>query len=62
MQALTVNELSDKFSMSRNQIIEICKTKGSPAFKKGVGKTSPWLCFPDKFEIFLKQLSEKYKG
>lgn len=62
MPALTVNELSEEFSMSPNQIKEICRTKGSPAFKKGYGKTSPWLCFSDKFEEFLKQLAAEYKG
>lgn len=62
MKALTIKELSEVFSMSTNQITEICKIKGSPAFKKGIGKTSPWLCFGDKFENFLKEQASKYKG
>lgn len=62
MAALTIKELSEEFSMSPNQITEICKMKGSPAFKKGIGKTSPWLCFGDKFENFLKEQASKYKG
>jgi hypothetical protein len=62
MPALTVKELSKEFSMSTNQITELCKTKGSPAFKKGSGKTSPWICFPDKFEAFLVKKSEEWKG
>lgn len=62
MYALTAKELSKMFNMSEQTVKQVCKTKGSPAFKKGIGKKSPWLCFPDKFEIFLKQLSEKYKG
>ncbi len=62
MPALTVKELAEVFSMSHNQITEICRMKGSPAFKKGVGKTSPWVCFKDKFEAFLIEQASKYKG
>ncbi|WP_455718017.1 hypothetical protein [Anaerosporobacter sp.] len=48
--------------MSEQTVKELCRTKGSPAYKKGVGKTSPWICFDDKFEQFIVSKSNQYKG
>lgn len=62
MPALTVKELSVKFNMSEQTVKEICKTKGSPAYKIGTGKYSPWACYDDKFEQFIIKLADKYKG
>lgn len=61
-QAMTIEELAHTFNMSERQIAELCRRKGSPAFKKGEGRTSAWMCFPDKFENFLQRKSEPWKG
>ena len=61
-KAMTVRELSETFGVSYNQCIIICKIKGSPAYKSGVGRTSPWLCMPSKFEEFMQKNAEKWKG
>lgn len=61
-KAMTVKELCENFRLSYGQCLVICKTKGSPAYKSGLGKTASWLCMPSKFEAFMQKNAEKWKG
>lgn len=61
-KALSADELSELFSMGHTTTVEICKTKGSPAFKKGDGATSQWMCFAKDFLNFQQMRSKQWKG
>lgn len=61
-KAMSIKELASAFNISELQANTLCRCKGSPAFKIGEGKSSNWMCFPDKFEAFLQKKSEQWKG
>jgi predicted HicB family RNase H-like nuclease len=61
-KAVDIKTLSQIFGMSKNSIYEACRTKGSPAYKTGTGKTSHWVCFPNDMKVFLQKEAEKFKG
>lgn len=61
-QALDVARLSEMFGMSKKTIYVVCRTKGSPAYKAGTGRTSHWVCFPSEMKAFLQKLSAPFKG
>lgn len=61
-QALDVIKLSEMFGVSKETIYEVCRTKGSPAYKAGRGRTSHWVCFPNEMKQFMQKLSEPFKG
>lgn len=58
----TTYQLSEQFNMNYRQVIIILSMKGSPAFKKGMGKKSDWLCDDEEFKRFLQKQSEKHKS
>lgn len=60
--AVGIEELSQMFGISRTQVIILCRTKGSPAFKAGDSRRAPWLCFPSEFKRWRTQQAEKWKG
>lgn len=39
--AVGIEELSQMFGISRTQVIILCRTKGSPAFKAGDSRRAP---------------------
>lgn len=61
-KAMNTAELSDMFGISKNQVIILCKIKGSPAFRAGNSKKAPWLCFPSEFKKWRLHQAEAWKG
>lgn len=61
-RALTIPELCETFGVSKDSMYILCRTKGSPAFKSGSGRTSHWVCFPDDMKTFMQKISEPFKG
>lgn len=60
--AVGIDDLSKMFGISKHQIIILCRTKGSPAFKAGDSNKAPWLCFPSEFKRWRIQQAERWKG
>lgn len=61
-KAMSATQLADTFCISYMQVTRLCKMKGSPAYKTGPGKTATWICMPSKFEKFMLDMSERWKG
>lgn len=59
---MNVAQLAQKFDLSAATVREICAMKGSPAYRSGTGRTSPWRCDVNKFEWFLLKLAERSKS
>lgn len=54
--------LAEQFGMCERMVFEYFRMPGSPAYKVGHGRTSPWRCKPSEFAAWLKQKSEDQKG
>jgi len=57
-----IKELSKTFGISESNIVVLCRTKGSPAYKTGEGKKARWMCFPSDFKKWRIEQAEKWKG
>ena len=59
---LTVEQAQDMFQMGRSAVLEVFRSKGSPAYRIGVGNKAPWRCNDEEMRKFMKQRSERFKG
>jgi hypothetical protein len=59
MPALSTQDVMIRFGIkSPTTVLQLFKTKGSPAYKAGKG----WMVDEEDFKKFLQRQSEQYKG
>jgi hypothetical protein len=58
---LTLEQVVDKYSISRPTALKLFASHGSPAFKIGEGR-GHWRVDENKLEQFLIKRSEEFKG
>lgn len=62
MAALSVEQVMERFVMSRETVLQMFRRHDSPAYKIGPNPKSPWRVDEDDFKKYMQELAKTSKG